>query len=339
MDSDLFFNLINDEKKVNQHLYTAGAYWKHKNKRTIYQIKKKGISKFRGIDSGVGTSYTDSILYDIRNEYNVKGRIVSSFLSLPYLKSVFDGQLKITKSLIEKSINYQQMIFSNSNRVKELVNKYNFNDTTEFGCVQKFNLNKNFYSTHYLEMANRVENFSKFLNFNNFKSYFEIGGGFGSNIHFLLQNFKNIRKVIYIDIVPNIYVGTLYLKNFFNNHVIDYTQTKKMEKIKFTDDESLEIICIPPWEIAKLDCKVDHFHNSASFVEMPEDVVLNYINYIKKLNTQSVSLLSYSKYNPKNTINPKSLGDFFDKKLDYHEMPYIIPGLKPSFHYFVGKLN
>jgi hypothetical protein len=50
-------------------------------------------------------------------------------------------------------------------------------------------------------------------------------------------------------------------------------------------------------------------------------------------------LLSYSKYNPKNTINPKSLGDFFDKKLDYHEMPYIIPGLKPSFHYFVGKLN
>ena len=188
-------------------------------------------------------------------------------------------------------------------------------------------------------MANRVENFSKFLNFNNFKSYFEIGGGFGSNIHFLLQNFENIRKVIYIDIVPNIYVGTLYLKNFFNNHVIDYTQTKKMEKIKFTDDESLEIICIPPWEIEKLDCKVDHFHNSASFVEMPKDVVLNYINYIKKLNTQSVSLLSYSKYNPKNTINPKSLGDFFDKKLDYHEMPYIIPGLKPSFHYFVGKLN
>ena len=93
------------------------------------------------------------------------------------------------------------------------------------------------------------------------------------------------------------------------------------------------------WEIVKLDCKVDHFHNSASFVEMPKDVVLNYVNYIKKLNTQSVSLLSYSKYNPKNTINPKSLGDFFDKKLDYHEMSYIIPTLKPSFHYFVGKLN
>ncbi len=339
MTQSLLKSLIEDEKKINQHLYTAGTYWRHKNKRTIYQIKKKGIENFRGIDSGVGTSFSDNIVYDIRNEYNIKGRIISSFLSLPFLKSVFNNQLKITKSLVEKLINYQQMIFENSEKVKELVTKYKIKNTTEFGCIQKFKLNQNFYSTHYLEMANRVDNFSKFLDFHNFKSYFEIGGGFGSNIHFLLQNFKNIKKIIYIDIVPNIYVGTLYLKYFFNDNVIDYSKTKIMKKIQFSNNNNLEIICIPPWEIEKLDCKIDHFHNAASFVEMPKDVILNYVNYIKKFNTQSVSLFSYGNYDPKTTINPNSLGEFFDKKLDYYELPYIIPDIKPNFHYFVGNIN
>jgi len=339
MTQKLFIKLIEDEKKINQTLYSAGPYWKHKSKRTIYQIKKKGIENFRGMDSGVGTSFSDNIVYDIRNEYNLKGRIVSSFLSLPFLNSVFKSQLKITKSLIEKSINYQQMIFSNSEKVKQLINKYNIKNSTEFGCVQKFKFNSNYYSTHYLEIANRVDNFSNFLNFKQFNSYFEIGGGFGSNIHFLLQNFKNIKKIIYVDIVPNLYVGTLYLKHFFKHHVIDYLKTKKMKKIRFSNNTDLEIICIPPWEIEKLDCEIDHFHNSASFVEMPKNVILNYVTYIKKFNTKTISLLSYEKYDSKTTFNPLNLINFFDKKLDYKKLPYIIPGLKPNFHYFVGKIN
>lgn len=339
MTSELFLNLIEDEKKINRNFYSSGPYWKHKNKRTIYQIKKRGLGNFRGIESGVGTSFSDNIVYDIRNEYNIKGRVIASFFSLPLVRSVFNSQLKITKSLIDKLINYQQLVFSNSQRVKELIHKYDLNNTTEFGCIQKFKLNEVFYSTHYLEIANRTENFSKFLNFNKFNSYLEIGGGFGSNIHFLIKNFKNIKKIIYIDIVPNIYVGTQYLKKFFKGNVIDYLITKKLQKIQFKSDNSLEIICIPPWEIEKIDCKIDHFHNAASFVEMPKDVIINYVEYLKKFNTESVSLLSYSKYDPKTTIDPNKLGDFFDKKLAYHELPYIIPELKPKFHYFVGKLN
>ena len=29
------------------------------------------------------------------------------------------------------------------------------------------------------------------------KSFFEIGGGFGANIHFLVTNFSNIKKILY----------------------------------------------------------------------------------------------------------------------------------------------
>ena len=43
MSKKLFLNLIDDEKKINQKLYSSGPYWKHKNKRTIYQIKKNKL--------------------------------------------------------------------------------------------------------------------------------------------------------------------------------------------------------------------------------------------------------------------------------------------------------
>ena len=47
-------------------------------------------------------------------------------------------------------------------------------------------------------MAHRINNLSKYFNFKDIKSYFEIGGGFGSNIHFLITNFPNIKKILYL---------------------------------------------------------------------------------------------------------------------------------------------
>tara|TARA_B100001093_G_scaffold114022_2_gene106314 strand:+ start:2189 stop:3208 length:1020 start_codon:yes stop_codon:yes gene_type:complete len=339
MSENLFLNLIEDEKKTNQNLYSSGPYWKHKNRRTIYQIKKNKINNFRGINSGIGTSFSDNIVYDIRNEFNFKGRLASSLLLLPFLKSIFKSQLKITKSYIDRFLINQSFVFSNSKRVEQLINKYNFLQTTEFGCVQKFNFNKIEYSTHYLEMANRVDSFSEFINFKNIVNYFEIGGGFGANIHFLLQNFRNIKKIVYLDTVPNIYIGTEYLRKFFRENVIDYLQTKKMDQIKFSNDNSLEIICIPPWEIERVECEIDHFHNAASFVEMPAHVVENYIKFVDKFNTTSISLLSYSKFDPQTTMDPNNLINFFKKELKSFKYPFVIPGLKPNNHYFVSKIK
>ena len=339
MSKKLFLNLIDDEKKINQKLYSSGPYWKHKNKRTIYQIKKNKIYNFRGINSGVGTSFSDNIVYDIRNEFNLKGRLASHFLLVPFLNKIFKSQLKITKELINKFLINQSFVFSNSKRVEELINKYNFLDTTEFGCVQKFKFDKIEYSTHYLEMANRIDSFSEHINFKKIKSYFEIGGGFGANIHFLLQNFKNIKKIVYLDTVPNIYVGTEYLRRFFKKNVIDYLETKKMNKIKFSDNDKLEIICIPPWEIEKVECEIDHFHNAASFVEMPINVIENYIKFIYKFNTSSISLLSYSKFNLETTMDPNNLINFFKCKFINYKYPYVIPKLKPDNYYFVSNIN
>ena len=58
-----------------------------------------------------------------------------------------------------------------------------------------------------------MQNISKFLDYKTFNSFLEIGGGFGANIDFIITNFPNIKKIIYLDAIPNIYVGTMYLKN------------------------------------------------------------------------------------------------------------------------------
>ena len=307
--------LIKDEKKIDKELYSSGPYWNYKNSRAIIEIKKKGLEDFRGITSGIGTSFADNLVLDIRNEFNIKGRIVGKIFSLPLLNTIFSEQMKTTKVYLDSFVKNQAILYQNSQNVRNLISKFKFNNTTDFGCIQSFKyLNKN-YSCHYLNMAYRINNLSKYFDFKNIKVYFEIGGGFGSNIHFLITNFPNIKKILYLDIVPNIYVGTEYLRYYYKEKVKDYSELKNLDKISFSKNNELEIFCVPPWLIEKIDTEIDHFHNAASFVEMPKKVISNYVKFIKRLNTKEISLISYSGFDLKTTFNPEELNSFFDDKL------------------------
>ena len=270
---------------------------------------------FRGGSAGIGSSYADNVIFDIRNEFNFKGRIVGKLFSLPLLRTIYNAQLKITKTYIDSLLKNLSIVYQKNEDVRKLLQKYKFEKTTEFGCLQKFNINGKEYSAHYLNMAHRIDILSEKFDFKKINSFFEIGGGFGSNIHFLITNFPNIKKIVYLDIVPNIYVGTQYLKFFYGSNVRDYLNLKNLNKISFSSNNNLEIFCIPPWQIENLDVNIDHFHNAASFVEMPKKVIENYCKFIKKFNTLEISLISYDNYNSKTTFNPELLNNFFNKKL------------------------
>ena len=307
--------LIKDEKKIDKELYSSGPYWDYKNSGAIIEIKKKGLKDFRGITAGIGTSFADNLVLDIRNEFNIKGKIVGKIFSFPILNIIFNGQIKTTKNYLDSFVKNQAIVYKNSQNVQNLISKFKFNNTTDFGCIQSFDYSNKNYSCLYLNMAHRINNLSKYFNFKDIKSYFEIGGGFGSNIHFLITNFPNIKKILYLDIVPNIYVGTEYLRNHYREKVKDYLEFRNLEKISFSKNNDLEIFCIPPWLIEKVDTEIDHFHNAASFVEMPRKVISNYVKFIKKFKTQEISLISYSGFDLKTTFNPEELNNFFDSKL------------------------
>ena len=311
----LLDKLIKDEKAINRSLYSSGPYWDYKNSRAIIEIKKKGLGDFRGSSAGIGTSFADNITSDIRNEFNIKGRIIGKIFSLPILYKVFKGQLNLTQNYINNFIKNQAIVYQNNKNVENLINKYHFKNTTEFGCIQIFEKLGIKYSTTYLLMADRIEKLSKSFNFKNINSFFEIGGGFGANIHFLITNFPNMKKILYLDAVPNIYVGTKYLEHHFGKKVKNYLDLKKLDKINFQNNDELEILCIPPWLIEKVDVQIDHFHNAASFVEMPKIVIDNYVKFIKKFKTREISLISYDGYDLKTTFNPEELNLFFENKL------------------------
>jgi len=308
----LFF----DQKKVDKELYSAGPYWDYKAKKIHYWLKKKGLKNFRGFFSGVGTSYTDNIAVNINYELGFKGRFVSKFLKLPFLRTIFKEQVNLNLNTTQAFLKYKQFYYLNNNKVNNLISKYKIEDTTEYGCETKVEINGKHYSMAYLDMCERIDNIMNFIKFNEIRSYMEIGGGFGANIHLILQNFKNIKKIVYIDIVPNLFVGTEYLRNFFGNSVKDYREFRNSNKIEFEKDDSLEIICLPPWKVSDLNSKIDSFHNSASFQEMTHYQVSNYYNYIKKnLKGGSISLIVYKGWQDNSTLSPKKINEIFENKL------------------------
>ena len=282
------------------------------------------MNDFRGSSAGIGTSFADNLIYDVRQELNFKGSIVSSFLSLPFLRKIFNSQINLTKNYMNIYLENLAIIYKNNFSVQKLIKKYKFEETTKFGCLRKFKFLEKEYSVHYLNMAHRIENLSEYFNFEKIKNFFEIGGGFGANIHFLLTNFSNIKKVIYLDIVPNIYVGTEYLRHHFRDKVKDYLITKNKKEISFENNDDLEIICVPPWEIEKINVKIDHFHNAASFVEMPENIVKNYIKYVNKFKSKQISLISYDNFDLNTTLDPNLLSNFFDNKLKIFKKDHLI---------------
>ena len=333
----LIDELIKDEKKNNKSLYSSGPYWDYKNLRAILEIRKKGIQDFRGLTAGIGTSFSDNEVLDVRNEYNIKGRIVGKIFSLPLLNIIFNSQLKLTKSYINSYLLNKSIVYENDRNVHDLLKKYKFENTTEFGCISSFKYLNKKYSCHYLEMADRISKLSKQFNFNDISSLFEIGGGFGANIHFLITNFPNIKKILYLDVVPNIYVGTQYLRRFYKDNIKDYSDLKNLDTISFSKNNELEILCIPPWLIEKVDANIDHFHNAASFVEMPKKIVENYVKFIRKFKTKEISLISYDKFDSNTTFNPEELNIFFNNELKISWKNTLIEGYNRKLIYLTSK--
>ena len=333
----LIDELIRDEKKNNKSLYSSGPYWDYKNSRAILEIKKKGIQDFRGLTAGIGTSFSDNEVLDVRNEYNIKGRIIGKIFSLPLLNIIFNSQLKLTKNYIQSYLLNKSLVYENDRNVHALLKKYKFENTTEFGCISSFKYMNKKYSCHYLEMADRINKLSKQFNFNDISSLFEIGGGFGANVHFLITNFPNIKKILYLDVVPNIYVGTQYLRRFYKDNIKDYLDLKNLDTITFSKNNELEILCIPPWLIEKVDANIDHFHNAASFVEMPRKIVENYVKFIRKFKTKEISLISYDRFDLKTTFNPEELNIFFNNELDISWKNTLIKGYNRKLIYLTSK--
>jgi len=312
------FNLLDimiADSNLQSSFYHPGPYWASKAKNTVNEIKRCGIKDFRGSTNCIGLSYADNLFIDVRNEYNYGLRSIACLLTklFPFNK-IHNMQVKLTESYANLNIIYIQELLNLNDKTRYLLGKYSIPYSILGNCLNKVIIDGKEYSIHYLNLLEQHDNISKMINFKEARSIFEIGGGFGVNVHLLLENYKNIKKVLYLDIPPNLYVGTQYLKAFFGNQVFDYHTLKNRDLIQFSLNDNLEIFCIAPWQIENFKDKIDIFINSHSFVEMPEAVIKNYAEKILALPESKnclLALTSYDNFDITTTIDPRKLPLFF----------------------------
>ncbi len=307
------------EMEHQSALYQPGPYWQNKTKNSTNEIYRCGLENFRSSSSQIGLSFADNLFFDIRDTWNNGFKKIAKNATNAFpLKKLFDPQVMWTKSYAEKTISLSRQIVRLTPRVKHLLSKYHMPYTLLGSPDMTANINEEDISIHYINLLDQHDHCTEHIRFDAARSVFEIGGGFGVNIHLLLENYKNIKKVLYLDIPPNLYVGTQYLKAFYGDAVYDYSMLKDCQEIKFSENDSREIFCIAPWQIEKFTSSIDIFMNSHSFVEMPKEIVKNYVNHFQKLpaaEDSAVVLISYDNFDVKTTLPPSDLPGFFDNRI------------------------
>ncbi len=196
--------------------------------------------------------------------------------------------------------------------------KYKLPETCYGGTRDVVSINGKIYSSIYIAFLTRIFSFiEQGMEFNNKRSFIEIGGGFGAMPHLFHSLFPNLRKIIYIDIPPMIYIATEYLRHFYGNSVIDYDRTREMKSIRFSNNDELEIFCLCPWQLPLVEeTDIDFLYNAASFSEMTPEIVCNYAKHVmKNLGDRSDILLLLNKDKPHPTCKitmPKEVKSAFE---------------------------
>jgi len=336
-DDFKLLRIMVDDARDQPALYKPGPYWAAKSKTILNDIRRCGIQNFRASSSLIGLSYADNLFLDIRHSYNQGLKKMASWATNLFpLKKVYESQLNLTRSYANIATTYEQEILNLKARTKYLLEKYRLPYSLLGGCERKAIIDGAEYSTHYINLLDQHDNIASHIRFSDSRTIFEIGGGFGVNIHLMLENYKNIRKILYLDIPPNLYVGTQYLKAFYGDAVSDYRKLRDINAIRFSDSDAFEMFCIAPWQVGSLQGEVDILMNAHSFVEMPSDVIANYAHHFLRLpgaKEAAIALTTYDGFDLQTTHDPTTLPQFFSgRQFNRHESATLLNSSRKNLY-------
>jgi putative sugar O-methyltransferase len=316
-------DIMLEDMECQDGIYQPGPFWKGYSIRTSQAIKRDGLENFRS-NSRIGKGYADVSItdpLDLLPFYSWKSFLLRQTRRLPVFKTLIKRYNRINRKHIDQNQHHKSLYFSSTlgDWFSDLRNKYDLPNTLAGDPDQTLFINKIEIGEAYLRMFAWIDAYSTVVDFSKARAVFEIGGGFGSYAHTMLTWFPNIRKYLYLDIPPTLYVGTQYLKHFFGSDVIDYTATRNLDTIRFSKDDKREIIAICPWQIEKVDDSFDFFWNSSSFQEMPLNVVSNYADNIgrlfKKSNNPKMGMFFYKGGKPEKTLRLEDLSEIVSSNL------------------------
>lgn len=281
-DTALLAQMLADEASQSD-LYKPGPYWAPYQRRVIAAIHRHGIAQFRR-QADICKGFADpGIIWPSDLWWGWKGDLKRAISNLPMIRDIVQ-EYRAMEENTEKNLRRMQAAW-----FERTLPDLNLPDSTGAGAGDLVQIAGRDHSRQYLASALRTANLSSVVCFDRMRAVMEIGGGFGFWPHLMLHRYPTLRKVVYIDIPPMIYLATQYLKMF--HPVRDYRETRALPEIRFRDDDSIEVICLCPWQIEKFRSPIDLLWNIASFSEMPAAIVENYGKHVAPLLPKAVCVM------------------------------------------------
>ncbi len=284
-DNPSLLALMLADQAAAEDLYRPGPYWLGYQKRIVKALEREGIERFRA-SLRIGKGFADTLSVDPLEGIELPPpamALLRQVPKLPVLRSLFGRYEHYLHAMAYRFLKFKSLFYEAKFGawLQALEAETPLPDTLVGGTKDVVEIEGRRYAALYLNFLMRHENFrAAGVDFGAMRGVMEIGGGFGAMVHLLLSRHPGIRKVIYVDIPPMIYVGTEYLRHFYGDAVIDYAATRNRAEIAFDADDSLQILALCPWQVPRIAANsVDLLYNSASFSEMTPSIVANYASH------------------------------------------------------------
>ena len=268
-------------------LYKPTNYWSVYESRILPELKKYGLNNYRRRRRSVLGSFGATDLrvkgaLTITKKTRIRCRI-ERFLNvlidaLPFVSLDVDGV--ISSELTE--------YFYWKTKEKSERAGYDLSacPTSYFGNPDDLQeIEGKLWSLKHLQYCSMYIDAAEHIKVDNCSVVCELAGGMGRNVEVMAQLHPKA-TFIYYDIPPQLYVANQYLSQVFGDRVIQYREAVRL----VPDNEAIpdiargKIIILPTWKLPSWsNAKVDVFWSSASFQEMEPDVVINYLELVKKM--------------------------------------------------------
>lgn len=349
------------DMKAQRNIYKPSPFWLESAAETARALERYGLENFRSSRKATpGASFTDApvlSMYDHIYKFpqGIIGKFRGLIFRLVYEKEVLrrafldqiDNKIRIgaERSIYKDYKFYRDYYWANSSSTdwfSEVLRDYNIPDTTVGGCINAIRICGHTIGMSYFYTLARIFNFYDHIDFRKMSTMFIIGGGYGYEVHLMMSLFPNIKKCITLDIPPNLYIQTQYLKAVMKERVIDYFETSKMNRIKFSPSKETEIIPIAPWQIENIDASIDLLWNSCSFQEMTLRQVQNYALFAQNLMARSTQpKICLTMYNREaTTLRAEVLDAFENFRFEQIQAKRKVLELEPYEElYYIGSIT
>lgn len=287
-DDPSLLALMMDDELRQPAIYRPGPYWRVYQRRVMRAIARHGIADFRSRPA-VAKGFADVVRKDPRDAWieqdAIRRQLKTLLARLPLISGMLDDAATILRSHLAQLERWRDGYYRAQfgDLVRSAVARGAMRDTTVGACEELVHIDGQAYSRLYVDFLARIHNFGLHTDFSRMRTALEIGGGFGAWLHLMHQLYPNIRKFVYLDIPPMIYIGTEYLRHFYGDAVRDYRALRSQERLGFRNDDALEILCICPWQIEQFDTSIDLLWNTGSFSEMTPEIVANYSRNVQRV--------------------------------------------------------